>query len=99
MTGERPAELLRAPPRCPPSMYASMPLTSACDSRSSTRAACATRPPASAVAVAPAPAALSFSPNVDQPLGRVGPAVEQHVLDQLAQLGRDLLVDLEHARR
>ena len=33
---------------------------------------------------------------LDQALGRVGAAIEQHVLDQHLQLGLDLLVDLEH---
>ena len=32
---------------------------------------------------------------LDQPLGRVGPAVEQHVFDQLLQLRLDLLVHRE----
>ena len=35
--------------------------------------------------------------ELDQALGGVGAAVEQHVLDQLLQLGLDLLVHLEHA--
>jgi hypothetical protein len=35
--------------------------------------------------------------EVDEALGRVGTAVEQHVFDQHFQLGLDLLVDLEHA--
>ena len=35
--------------------------------------------------------------EVDEPLGRVGAAIEQHVLDEIAQLGLDLLVHLEHA--
>ena len=44
---------------------------------------------------------FSFLPTrlgeLDQPLGRVGPAVEQHVLDALEQVLGDLLVDLELA--
>ncbi len=43
------------------------------------------------------PSASPFSAKVTQPLGRVGPAVEQHVLDELQQVLGDLLVDLEHA--
>ena len=35
--------------------------------------------------------------EVDQALGRVGAAVEQHVFDERLQLGLDLFVDLEHA--
>ena len=35
--------------------------------------------------------------EVDEALGRVGAAVEQHVFDQHFQLGLDLFVDLEHA--
>ena len=31
--------------------------------------------------------------DLDQPLGRVGPAVEDHVLDPLEQVRRDVLVD------
>ena len=45
----------------------------------------------------PALAAFSFSPKVDEPLGGVGPAVEQHVLDEFEQLRLDLLVHFEHA--
>ncbi len=43
--------------------------------------------------------ALGLEPlaEVDQALGGVGAAVQQDVLDQGAQLGLDLLVDLEHA--
>ena len=33
----------------------------------------------------------------DEALGRVGAAVEEHVLDALQQIGRDLLIDAEHA--
>ncbi len=35
--------------------------------------------------------------KLDQPLGRVGPAVEQHVLDQREQILRHLLVNRQHA--
>ncbi len=35
--------------------------------------------------------------ELDQPLGGVGPAIEQHVLDELQQLRRDLLVHRELA--
>ena len=43
--------------------------------------------------------ALRLQPlaEVDEALGGVGAAIEQHVLDELAELGLDLLVDLEHA--
>ncbi len=34
----------------------------------------------------------------EQPIGRVGPAIEDHVLDALQQVFRDFLVDLELAR-
>ena len=34
---------------------------------------------------------------LDEALGGVGAAIEQHVLDELLQLRLDLLVDLEHA--
>ena len=73
-----------------------MPLTSACERRSSTvplRHSSAFF----SLATAPAPAALSVLAEVDQALGGVGAAIEQHVLDQHLQLGLDLLVDLEHA--
>ena len=79
------------------SMYVSMPLTSACDRRSST---VPLRHSSSFFSASPPPPALcglQLLAEVDQPLGGVGAAVEQHVLDQLAQLGLDLLVDLEHA--
>ena len=35
--------------------------------------------------------------KLDEPLGRVGPAVEQHVLDQFEQIFRHLLVNRQHA--
>ena len=35
--------------------------------------------------------------DLDQPVGRVGAAVEDHVLDPLEQLGLDVLVDRELA--
>ena len=40
---------------------------------------------------------LQLLAEVDEALGRVGAAIEQHVLDELPQLRLDLLVDLEHA--
>ena len=45
--------------------------------------------------------ALALDPLrvLDQPLGRVGAAVEDDVLDALAQLRLDVLVDDELARR
>ena len=46
---------------------------------------------------APALCGLQLLAEVDEALGRVGAPVEEHVLDELAELGRDLLVDLEHA--
>ena len=35
--------------------------------------------------------------KLDQPLGRVGPAVEQHVLDQFEQILRNFLINGQHA--
>ena len=35
--------------------------------------------------------------ELDEPIGRVGAAVEQHVLDALEQVGGNLLVDLQLA--
>ena len=70
------------------SMKSTTPWTSACDSRAST------------VAVAPGDVllplravALHGRRELDQPLGRVGPAVEDDVLDVLEQILRDVLVD------
>ena len=43
------------------------------------------------------PLRLEALAEVDEPLGRVGASVEEDVFDELAELGGDLLVDLEHA--
>ena len=59
-----------------------MPLTSACESRSST---VPLRHASSSFAVA-APCALDRLGEREQPLGGVGAAVEQHVLDELEQV-------------
>ena len=67
---------------------ASIPSTSACSRRSSDAAGCATPRP-SPPGVPPAgPGALG---ELEQPLGRVGSAVEHHVLDPLAQLGVEVV--------
>ena len=44
------------------------------------------------------PFAVHRAGELDEPLRRVGAAVEDHVLDQLQQVGRDVLVDDELAR-
>ena len=64
------------------------PCTSACDSRSSTGASRQARSTSRFV-----PAPFTVSANSHQPLGGVGPAVEDHVLDVLEQILRDVLVD------
>ena len=49
------------------------------------------------VALARRALALDALGELDEPLGRVGPAGEEHVLDPLEQLGLDVLVDRELA--
>ena len=73
-----------------------MPLTSACDRRSST----VPRAPLLGLLLGRGRAGaggLQRFAEVDQALGRVGTAIEQHVFDQHLQLGLDLFVDFEHA--
>ena len=47
------------------------------------------------IELAPHPCAADSLGELDEPLGRVGAAVEDHVLDPLEQLGLDVLVDRE----
>ena len=74
------------------SMKSVMPLTSACLSRSATGAFA----PGQFLLGGLLLAAERLG-EIDEPLRRVGPAVEQHVLDALEQVFRDLLVDLQLA--
>ena len=69
-----------------------MPLTSACESRSSTEPWRQARSASRSVDFA-----LHGLGERDQPLGRVRPAVQEHVLDELEQVLGDLLVDRELA--
>ena len=89
---ERPRRLLRAPPRCPSSMKSTIPCTSACSSRFATGASRQRE-----VELALRPLAADAVGDLDEPLGRVGAAVEEHVLDALEQLRLDVLVDGELA--
>ena len=70
-------------------MKSTMPWTSACDSRCFDRAPAATRSSASRFLPAP----FTVLGELHHPLGRVGPAVEDDVLDVLEQVLRDVLVD------
>ena len=76
-------------------MNLSMPLISACFRRSSTVGLA----PGEVFVLPRLPVALDRFGELDQPLGGVGAAVEQHVLDPLEQLRRDLFVDRQLARR
>ncbi len=78
-------------------MYVSMPFTSACDRRSSTRAVAPLLGLFWLRAGGAAALAFSRSPKSTRRSVASGRRFEQHVLDQLVQLGLDLLVDLEHA--
>ena len=73
-------------------MKSTMPWTSAYASRSSTGAS---RQERSTLALRRL--ALDALGVLDEPLGRVGAAVEDHVLDELEQLRLDVLVDGELA--
>ncbi len=75
------------------SMKSTIPLTSACERRSSTGPS---RQASSFTAALPF--AFTVSANWMQPLGRVRPPVQEHVLDQLQQILRDLLVNRELPR-
>ena len=70
-----------------------MPLTSAWLSRSST----VPLAPGVLARLRLCPACLTGLGEFDQPLGGVGPAVEQHVLHELEQVLGDLLVNRQHA--
>ena len=35
--------------------------------------------------------------KLDEPLGRIGPAVQQHIFNKLQQVFRNLFVDFEHS--
>ena len=63
------------------SMKSTMPWTSACESRSSTGAS---RQDEVDLALVASP--VTVPANVDQPVGRVRPPVEEHVLDALEQV-------------
>ena len=93
MIDERPLVLAAGPPRRPASMKSTMPVIRACLSRSSTGAS---RQARSLVVVLLA-LLLDRLGELGQPVGGVGPAVEQDVLDPLEQVLGDLLVDLELA--
>ena len=73
-----------------------MPLTSAWERRSSTVPLRHSSVFFSVAAVAGACGFQGFA-EIDEALGGVGAAIEQHVFDQHFQLGLDLFVDLEHA--
>ena len=85
---ERPRDTAARASSTSASMKSTTPCTSACASRSSTGASRQRE-----VDLARRAAALDLLGERDQPLGGVRPAVEQHVLDVLEQLGRDVLVD------
>ena len=70
------------------SMKSTTPCTSACDRRASTGAS---RHARSCSRFLPAP--FTVAGELDQPLGRVRPAVEDDVFDVLEQILRDVLVD------
>ena len=70
-----------------------MPLTSACESRVFDRC----RPPGFVLFDGFRPWRSTVSANVDQPLGRVGPAIEEHVFDVAEQFLVNLFVDGELA--
>ena len=69
-------------------MKSTMPCTSACDSRASTEPSRHFRSVSRF-----GRRALDLFGERDHPLGRVGPAVEDDVLDVLEQILRDVLVD------
>ncbi len=71
-----------------------MPLTRACERRSST---VPLRHSSAFFSVTTVADALERLAVLDEALGGVGAAVEQHVFDEDLELGLDLLVDLEHA--
>ena len=73
-------------------MKSTIPCTSACASRFSTGAS---RHERSRSRFVPSP--LHALGELDEPVGRVRPAREDHVLDVLEQLGLDVLVDGELA--
>ena len=50
------------------------------------------------VAGARRPCRLQPLAELNQPLGRIGPPVQQHIFNQLLQLRLDLLIHLQHAR-
>ena len=73
-------------------MKSTIPCTSACASRSSTGASRQARSRSRCI-----PSPLHPPRDLDEPVGRVGAAGEDHVLDPLEQLGLDVLVDGELA--
>ena len=75
------------------SMKSTMPVIRACLSRSSTGRLA----PGEVLAVVLLLRLLDRLGELGQPVGGVGPAVEQHVLDAFEQVLGDLLVDLELA--
>ena len=91
---ERPLVLLRGLPRCLPRSSRSIPWTSAYESRSST----VRFPPREVLFLRDRAPPWTRLGERDEPLGRVRPTVEDHVLDVLQQVRRDVLVDVELAR-
>ena len=87
-----PRVLAAAPPRCPRRCTSVMPLTSACDRRSSTVPARQARS-----SLRPSPCALTRLGELTSRSVASGAAVEHHVLDALAQLRVELVVDAELA--
>ena len=78
-------------------MKSVMPWTSACESLSSTVFGCSGVPRQARRAESSRDCALGLLGDLDQALAGVLPAVEHHVLDPLAQLGVEVVVDADHA--
>ncbi len=77
------------------SMKSVMPCTSECVRRSCTLPSRQVR--SFSLALAPLPSPLKRGRCFEQAIGRVGAAVEDHVLGELAQFGRDVVVERELA--
>ena len=93
MIVQRPSDTSARASSTSASMKSTMPLTSACLSRSSTGAS-----RQASVALAGLRARrLHRLGELDQPFGGVGPAIEQHVFDVFEQILGNLLVDRELA--
>ena len=97
-SGRPPSALMRCQAASVSStMKSVMPWTSACESLSSTVFGCSGVPRQASRAESSRDCALGLLGDLDQALAGVLAAVEHDVLDALAQLGVEVVVDADHA--